>query len=64
MALDPGILPGPARSLSKSAVFARDLRHLRRRDTSMCLEAEAWLYAAGLGAPAAGASRLLLRQAS
>src|SRR6185437_10139660 len=38
-ALDPGIVPGPARVEQKSVVFVLDARHLRRRGTSLCLDA-------------------------
>jgi hypothetical protein len=37
MALDPGILPGPARVGAKKRGFLLDARHLRRRGTSLCL---------------------------
>jgi len=38
MALDPGILPGPARVEAKKRGFLPYARHLRRRGTSLCLE--------------------------
>jgi hypothetical protein len=37
--LDPGVLPGPACLEQKPVVFAQEARHLRRRGTSLCLDA-------------------------
>jgi hypothetical protein len=44
MALDPVIPARPSAAARKSAVFARALRHLRRRGSSVCLKEWQWRW--------------------